>query len=73
MEIAGHTDSRGTVAYNMRFSLRRAEAVREYLVSKGIAAARLVVKAYGESQPVADDQTEDGRFKNRRVELQPLN
>lgn len=73
VEIAGHTDSRGTAAYNMRLSLHRAEAVRDYLVSKGIAADRLVVKAYGESQPVADNKTEDGRFKNRRVELQPLN
>lgn len=73
VEVAGHTDNRGTAAYNMRLSLRRAEAVRDYLVSKGIAADRLVVKAYGESQPVADNKTEDGRFKNRRVELQPLN
>jgi outer membrane protein OmpA-like peptidoglycan-associated protein len=53
----------------MGLSQRRAEAVRNYLVEKGVSAERLTVKAYGESQPVADNATEEGRFQNRRVEL----
>jgi len=69
IEVAGHTDSRGSDAYNMKLSQQRAEAVRNYLVSKGIAADRLSAKGYGESQPVADNATDEGRFKNRRVEL----
>ena len=72
VEVAGHTDSIGTDKYNMGLSLRRANAVRDYLISKGIAAENLTAKGYGESQPVADNQTAAGRFKNRRVELVPL-
>jgi outer membrane protein OmpA-like peptidoglycan-associated protein len=69
IEVAGHTDSRGSDEYNMKLSQRRADAVRNYLASKGIAADRLFTKGYGESQPVADNATDEGRFKNRRVEL----
>lgn len=69
IEVAGHTDSRGSDKYNMKLSQRRAEAVRNYLISKGIAADRLTAKGYGESQPIADNATDEGRFKNRRVEL----
>jgi len=69
IEVAGHTDNWGSDEYNMNLSLRRAEAVRNYLISKGIAADRLSAKAYGESRPVADNATDEGRFKNRRVEL----
>ena len=72
IEVAGHTDSRGSDEYNMKLSQRRAEAVRSYLVSKGIASDRLSAKGYGESQPVADNATDEGRFQNRRVELAPL-
>lgn len=72
IEVAGHTDSRGSDAYNMKLSQRRAEAVRSYLVSKGIASDRLSAKGYGESQPIADNATDEGRFQNRRVELIPL-
>jgi OOP family OmpA-OmpF porin len=71
VEVAGHTDSRSSDAYNMTLSQNRANAVREYLIGKGIAAERLTAKGYGESQPVADNDTEEGRFKNRRVELIP--
>ncbi|MBW8327644.1 MAG: OmpA family protein [Thiobacillus sp.] len=71
VEVAGHTDSVGTDDYNMGLSLRRAESVRVYLVDKGIAADRLSVRGYGESQPVADNATDEGRFMNRRVELIP--
>jgi hypothetical protein len=71
VEVAGHTDYIGTEEYNMGLSVRRADAVRNYLIDKGIAADRLTVKGYGESQPIADNATEAGRFMNRRVELIP--
>jgi OOP family OmpA-OmpF porin len=72
IEVAGHTDSMGSEAYNLRLSQRRAETVRAYLIEKGIAADRLIAKGYGESSPVADNRTKEGRYKNRRVELIPL-
>lgn len=72
IEVAGHTDSKGSDAYNMKLSQQRAEAVRNFLISRGVAADRLTAKGYGESQPVADNATEEGRFQNRRVELYPL-
>ncbi len=71
VEVAGHTDSRSDDDYNQKLSQRRAEAVRTYLIGKGVAADRLTAKGYGESSPVADNETEEGRFKNRRVELVP--
>jgi len=67
--VAGHTDSVGSDTYNMRLSERRATRVRDYLVGQGIDAGRLSVRAYGESQPVADNDTAEGRAQNRRVEL----
>lgn len=67
--VAGHADSTGTEEYNLGLSRRRAEAVRDYLISKGLPAERLTIKAYGESQPVASNSTSEGRAKNRRVEL----
>jgi outer membrane protein OmpA-like peptidoglycan-associated protein len=72
IEVAGHTDSMGSDAYNMKLSQQRADAVRNFLISRGVAADRLTAKGYGESQPVADNATDEGRFKNRRVELVPL-
>jgi outer membrane protein OmpA-like peptidoglycan-associated protein len=71
VEVAGHTDSSNNDDYNQALSQRRAEAVRSYLIIKGVSANRLTAKGYGESQPVADNGTEEGRFKNRRVELVP--
>lgn len=65
----GHTDSRGTDAYNENLSLRRANAVRDYLVKGGISPSRISVEGYGESRPVATNDTDDGRAQNRRVEL----
>jgi outer membrane protein OmpA-like peptidoglycan-associated protein len=73
IEVAGHTDSNGSDKHNMDLSQRRAEAVRDYLISKGIAADRLVAKGYGESHPIADNKTAAGRLINRRVELQRMN
>ena len=66
----GHTDSVGTDAYNQRLSVRRAEAVKAYLVSKGIEKNRVYTEGKGEKQPVADNKTSEGRAKNRRVEIE---
>jgi OOP family OmpA-OmpF porin len=66
----GHTDSIGTEAYNQKLSLRRAEAVKAYMVSKGIEANRIYTEGKGEKQPVADNRTAEGRAKNRRVEIE---
>ena len=66
----GHTDWIGTVQYNQKLSVRRAEAVKAYLVSKGIEANRVYTEGKGEKQPVADNKTAAGRAKNRRVEIE---
>ncbi len=66
----GHTDATGGNAYNQRLSVRRAEAVKAYLVSKGIEANRVYTEGKGEGQPVADNSTREGRAKNRRVEVE---
>ena len=73
VEIAGHTDWNNTDAYNQGLSERRAQSVMDYLISKGVTANRMAAKGYGESKPIADNNTEDGRFQNRRVELRILN
>jgi outer membrane protein OmpA-like peptidoglycan-associated protein len=69
VRVGGHTDSVGTDEYNQKLSERRANAVRDYLVKHGIDASRLTAVGYGESQPVADNKTKDGRAQNRRVTL----
>lgn len=71
VEVGGHTDWNHSDAYNMGLSKRRAEAVRRYLVGKGVQPERLTSAGYGESLPVADNREEKGRFLNRRVELIP--
>lgn len=69
IEIAGHTDSQGDAQYNQGLSERRAQAVADYLIAHGANASNLSVKGYGESKPVADNGTKEGRAANRRVEL----
>lgn len=68
----GHTDSIGTDAYNMKLGQRRAEAVRAYLISKGIESKRVYTESKGEKQPIADNKTAQGRAKNRRVEIEVI-
>jgi OmpA-OmpF porin, OOP family len=72
VEIAGHTDSMGQPAYNQALSERRARAVLEFLVAAGIDRDRLTARGYGQAEPVADNATEEGRARNRRVELRVL-
>jgi OOP family OmpA-OmpF porin len=66
----GHTDSTGAASYNQKLSVRRAEAVKAYLVSKGIESNRIYTEGKGLTQPVADNKTREGRAKNRRVEVE---
>mgnify|MGYP001815421058 FL=1 len=70
-EIQGHTDNTGPAEYNMGLSLRRAEAVFDYMVQGGVAAERMRVEGYGEERPIASNDTAEGRAQNRRVELHP--
>ena len=69
LDVWGHTDSKGAELYNLRLSQRRAAAVMKFLVEQGIAESRLKSAGFGESRPLADNETEEGRERNRRVEL----
>jgi outer membrane protein OmpA-like peptidoglycan-associated protein len=69
IEVQGHTDSKGSVAYNKALSERRANAVSAYLDSKGITASRLSIKGFGETAPKYENNTDEGRTGNRRVEF----
>lgn len=69
VDVYGHTDSTGSDAYNQGLSERRASAVANYLTSRGVASARLGTRGFGETQPIASNDTEAGRAENRRVEI----
>ena len=72
VEVQGHTDSTGSPGYNLQLSQRRAEAVREYLISQGVSASQLTAKGYGQTQPIGSNSTAAGRAQNRRVVLHVL-
>ena len=69
VDVLGHTDSTGSDAYNQALSERRAGAVADYLTSRGVARARMGIRGYGESAPIASNDSEMGRAQNRRVEI----
>ena len=69
LKISGHTDNQGVAANNLKLSQKRAEAVKKYLVSKGVKDDRFKVEFFGQTQPIADNKTQEGRQKNRRVEM----
>ncbi len=69
LEVAGYTDNRGNRNFNVRLSQKRAESVRNYFTTQGIAGERLTAKGYGPSDPIADNAGKSGRAANRRVEL----
>ncbi len=69
VEVVGHTDSTGSEAYNQKLSEARAKSVMNYFISKGVSASRLSASGRGESSPVADNKTKEGRAQNRRIEL----
>ncbi len=69
VSLSGHTDSIGTEAYNQALSERRVNSVRDYIVKKGVAGNRVSGQGFGESKPIADNKTREGRAKNRRVEV----
>jgi len=72
LQVEGHTDSIGADAYNQDLSERRARAVRDYLVSKGVNGGRISAAGFGESRPISTNDTPEGRFLNRRVEVRFL-
>ncbi|UUL81560.1 OmpA family protein [Sphingomonas qomolangmaensis] len=69
VDVYGHTDSTGSDSYNQGLSERRAVSVADYLTQRGVASARMATRGYGESQPIASNETEEGRAENRRVEV----
>lgn len=69
IDVLGHTDATGSDAYNQALSERRAQSVANYLSARGVAGARIGIRGYGESQPIASNDTEVGRAENRRVEI----
>jgi OOP family OmpA-OmpF porin len=73
VEVAGHTDSDGAAESNLGLSERRAKTVRDFLISSGVSSKNLSVRGYGETQPIADNSTAEGRARNRRVELRISN
>jgi outer membrane protein OmpA-like peptidoglycan-associated protein len=73
VQVTGHTDNTGSLAVNRRLSRARADAVRTYLISRGVAESRLTARGFGPDQPVASNKTAEGRAQNRRVELMRLN
>lgn len=72
LQVEGHTDSTGTAAFNRKLSQQRAESVGKYLAGKGVTAGRVQARGFGPDKPIADNTTDDGKEKNRRVEFNIL-
>jgi OmpA-OmpF porin, OOP family len=72
LEVGGYTDNVGNPAANQKISQQRADSVRRFLVDKGVNSDSLVAKGYGDSNPIASNDTEEGRFKNRRIQFKVL-
>ena len=72
IEVAGHTDNVGDDAVNFNVSQKRANAIKAYLIEKGIAEKRVTAKGYGETAPISDNLTEEGRTRNRRIEIRMM-
>jgi len=72
VQIGGHTDNSGDASSNMRLSQERADAVRDYLIKQGVDGSMLVAKGYGDTQPTGSNDTDEGRFRNRRIEFSVL-
>ena len=72
IEIGGHTDSSGIEEKNVILSQQRADAIKEYLVKNGIPADEIIARGYGSTQPIADNQTPEGKQKNRRIEVRKI-
>lgn len=73
LTVMGHTDATGDAAVNKTLSQNRAQAVVDYLIFKGVDPAQLRAIGYGQEKPIADNQTDEGKFKNRRIEFEVLN
>jgi OOP family OmpA-OmpF porin len=69
VSVEGHTDSIGSDAYNQKLSERRAQVVKDYMVSQGVSSSRITARGYGKTKPIADNKTAEGRAENRRVEI----
>jgi outer membrane protein OmpA-like peptidoglycan-associated protein len=72
IEISGHTDSDGDEKANMELSLKRANAVKQYLTNNGISSSRITIKGYGETRPITNNMSEQGKAKNRRTEVRVI-
>jgi outer membrane protein OmpA-like peptidoglycan-associated protein len=72
LEVGGYTDNAGNPAANQRLSQQRADSVRHFLIDKGVKSDSLVAKGHGDSNPIASNDTEEGRFRNRRIEYKVL-
>ncbi len=73
IRVAGHTDNTGRPAVNLRISQERADTVGSYLISRGVATSQVVIRGFGASRPIADNSTEAGRARNRRIEITDIN
>jgi OmpA-OmpF porin, OOP family len=69
IQVGGHTDNTGDAATDLQLSQQRADAVRDYLVKRGLDASALVAKGFGDTKPIATNDTEEGKFRNRRIEF----